>query len=167
MSINFSNIMIALNTQKFSHSEYETIMNACNIKLNEITNDYYKTEMYKLLDDLNDELKNFINSIKKITFYDKFIDRVHSYNIRFKYEYFTITLAYKIGFCSEFGGINIDNCINIIDTHQETCYNLFGDSMISRFIKIINLDPEINHNEIRKMITLMFKAYQPNENMNW
>jgi hypothetical protein len=90
---------------------------------------------------------------------------MEAFNIKFNYNYFIITLSYKISFCSEFGGISIDNYINIIDTDQETCYNLWGSNMLSKFTNIINL--EINENELKNMLTLMFKAYEPEKDIKW
>ncbi len=159
---NFSQVMETLNKQKFTESELETILTFCNKKLRETTDEHDKNEMYHLINDLDVNLKNFINSFKTITFYEKNIESLHSYNIMFKYEHFNITLSHKIAYCSEFGGISIDNTINIIDIHQETCYNLWGEDMFSRFINILNL--ETNINDVKKMINLMFKAYQPDEN---
>jgi hypothetical protein len=75
-------------------------------------------------------------------------------DIKSKYNHFNIILSHKISFCSEFGGISKENCINIIDTHQETCYNLWGANMISRFINIINL--EASDDDVKNMLTLMF-----------
>jgi hypothetical protein len=161
----FPVIMEALNTHKFSESELEKISDICNKKLKETTDEYYKNEVYNLINDLNHNLKIFIHSFKKITFYDKFIDNIHSYNIVFKYEYFTVTLSYKVAYCSEFGGVSIENTINIVDTHQETCYNLWGDNMFTRFKNILNLNA--NEDEIKQMIIIMFKAYQPDENIKW
>ena len=159
----FSEIIEFLNTLKFNENELETIINICNKKLKGSTDEHYKNEMYNLINNLNNNLKTFFHSFKNITFNEKFLDSVHSYNISFKYDYFNITLSYKVAFCSEFGGVSMDNNINIIDTHQETCYNLFGINMISRFIYILNLD--INEDDIKKIIILMFKAYIPNENI--
>ena len=162
---NFINIIEALNTIKFNESELETISSICNKKLKETTDEHYKKEIYNLINNLNNNLKTFIYSFKTITFYEKFLDSIHSYNILFKYEHFNITLSYKVTYCSEFGGISMENYINIVDIHQETCYNLWGNNMFSRFIKIINLDA--TQDEIKEMITLMFKAYQPDENIKW
>ena len=163
----FSEIMGFLNTLKFSESELETIVNVCNKKIKELTDEHYKNEMYNLINNLNNNLKTFICSLKNITFNEKFLDSVHSYNISFKYEHFNITLSYKVAFCSEFGGVSMDNNINIIDTHQETCYNLWGNNMLSRFINILNLNTNTTHEELREIFTLMFKAYQPDENIKW
>jgi hypothetical protein len=162
---NFSVIIESLNTQKFTESELEKILNICNQKLKEKTDEYYKNEIYKIINDLSNDIKIFIHSFKNITFYDKFIDSIHSYNIVFKYEYFTVTLSYRVAYCSEFGGVSMENSINIVDTHQETCYNLWGDKMFSRFINILNLD--IDEDDVKHMITLMFKAYQPDEKIKW
>ena len=162
---NFCNIIEALNTHKLTESELEKIVNLSNKKLKEMTDDHYKNEMYNLINNLNNNLKTFIHSFKKITFYKKFLDSIHSYNILFKYEHFNVTLSYKITYCSEFGGISMENSINIVDIYQETCYNLWGNNMFSRFINIINLDA--TQDEIKEMITLMFKAYQPDENIKW
>jgi hypothetical protein len=162
---NFCNIIEALNTHKLTESELETIVNLSNKKLKEMTDDHYKNEMYNLINNLNNNLKTFIHSFKKITFYEKFLDSIHSYNILFKYEHFNVTLSYKITYCSEFGGISMENSINIVDIYQETCYNLWGNNMFSRFINIINLDA--TQDEIKEMMTLMFKAYQPDENIKW
>ena len=82
-----------------------------------------------------------------------------------KSTHFNVTLSYKVAFCSEFGGISMENSINIIDIHQETCYNLWGANMITRFINILNL--EATHEEVKEILTLMFKAYQPDKNIKW
>lgn len=162
MNNTFSIIMDTINNQIFNESEYQKIINICNKKIQEKTDEHYKNQIYKLINS-QDDLK-LINSFINLSFYEKMFDSIHSYNIKFKYEYFNITLSYKVSYCSEFGGVSMDNTINIIDTHQETCYNLFGTNMISRFINILNLD--INEDTIKKILTLMFKAYQPNENIN-
>ena len=161
----FSKIIEFLNTLKFTENELETIVNICNKKLRESTDEYYKNKMYDLINNLNNNLKTFIHSLKNITFYEKFLDSLHSYNISFRYEHFNITLSYKVVFCSEFGGVSMENIINIFDIHQETCYNLWGSNIITRFINILNLDT--THEEVKEMITLMFKAYQPDENIKW
>ena len=163
--------MDIINSQTFNENEYQKIINICNKKMQEKTDKYYIEQIYKLINS-QDNLKlinsqdylKLINSFKNLSFYEKVFDSVHSYNIKFKYEYFNITLSYKVSYCSEFGGISMDNTINIIDTHQETCYNLFGTTMISRFINILNLD--INEDDIKKILTLIFKAYKPKENIN-
>ena len=152
--------MIALNTSKFNESEYQIITEICNKKINEMSNEHYKNEMYKLLNNIDNNLKNFINSFDKINFYEKSNDYMHSLNITFNYNYFIITLSNKISFCSEFGGISKDYNINIIDTHQETCYNLWGSNMISRFINLLNL--ESSEEKIKNMITLMFQVFDAN-----
>jgi hypothetical protein len=157
--------MEGLNILKFTESELEIIINLCNKKLKETTDEHYKNEMYNLINNLNNNLKTFFHSFKNITFNEKFLDSVHSYNISFKYEHFNITLSYKVAFCSEFGGVSMDNSINIIDTHQETCYNLWSNNMFTKFINILNLNT--NHEELREIFTLMFKAYQPYENIKW
>ena len=156
-------IMDIINSQTFNENEYQKIINICNKKMQEKTDKYYIEQIYKLINS-QDYLK-LINSFKNLSFYEKVFDSVHSYNIKFKYEYFYITLSYKVSYCTEFGGISMDNTINIIDTHQETCYNLFGTTMISRFINILNLD--INEDDIKKILTLMFKAYKPDKNIKW
>lgn len=158
---NFTNIIDCLNTLKFNENELETIINIANTKLKENTNEYYKNEIYKL----NNNKYKIINLFNNITFYDKSSDNFVSNNITFKYEYFNITLSHKISYCSEFGGVSIDNIINIIDTHQETCYNLFGINMISRFNNILNLN--MKEDNIKEMLTLIFKAYQPDKNIKW
>jgi hypothetical protein len=165
MNNNFSKIIEFLNTLKFNENELETIVNICNKKLKESTDEYYKNEIYNLINNLNNNLKIFIHSFKNITFYEKFLDSMHSYNILFKYEHFNVTLSYRIAYCSEFGGVSMENNINIVDINQETCYNLWGNNMFSRFINILNLDA--THEEIKEMLTLMFKAYQPDENIKW
>lgn len=161
MDDKLSIIMDIINSNTFNENEYQKIINICNKKIQEKTNKHYIDQIYKLINS-QDYLK-LINSFINLSFYEKKFDSVHSYNIKFKYEYFNITLSYKVSYCSEFGGISKDTIINIIDTHQETCYNLFGINMISRFINILNLD--INEDDIKKIIILMFKAYIPNENI--
>jgi hypothetical protein len=153
----FQEIIVALNNNQFNESEYEIIKNICNKNINEMTNEFYKNEMYSLLNNIDDNLKTFINSLHTITFSDKINDYYHSYNIKFSYSHFKIILTHKISFCSEFGGISKDNYINIIDTHQETCYNLWGNNMISRFINLLNL--ESSKENVKEMIKLMFTAY--------
>ena len=153
----FQEIIVALNDNKFNESEYEIIKNICNNKINEMTNEHYKNEMYNLLNNIDDNLKTFVNSLHTITFSDKINDYYHSYNIKFTYAHFKIILTHKISFCSEFGGISKDNFINIIDTNQETCYNLWGNNMISRFINLLNI--ESTEENIKEMIKLMFTAY--------
>ena len=162
---NFSNIIEALNTHKLTENELGKIINICNKKLQESTDEHYKNKMYDLINNLNNNLKTFIYSFKNITFYEKFLDSIHSYNILFKCGDFNVTLSYKIAYCSEFGGISMDNTINIVDIHQETCYNLWGNNMFSRFINMLNLNA--TNEEVKEMLTLMFKAYQPDENIKW
>ena len=153
----FQEIIIALNNNNFNESEYEMIKKICENKINEISNEYYKNEMLNLLNNIDDNLKQFVNSFHTITFSDKMNDYYHSYNIKFTYNHFNIILTHKISFCSEFGGISKENFINIIDTHQETCYNLWGNNMISRFINLLNL--ESSEENVKEMIKLMFTAY--------
>ena len=159
MNNKFAIIMETLNTHSFNENELNKIINICNKKIKETTDEHYKNEIYKIINN------NIIDSFKCFHFYEKTFDSIHSYNIRFKYEYFNVTLSYKVSYCPEFGGISKDTTINIVDTHQETCYNLFGVNMISRFINILNLD--INEDDINNILTLMFKAYQPEENIKW
>ncbi len=161
--MSFQDILTILCNTKFNQSEYEKIASICNKKINEMSNDYYKNEMYKLLNNIDNNLKTFIHSINKVIFFEKLNDHFKSYNIIFNYNHFNITLSYKIAFCSEFGGISKENYINIIDTHQETCYNLWGSNMISRFINLLNL--ESNENEVKEMLTLMFQVYESSENI--
>jgi hypothetical protein len=164
-NVNYQDIINSLRINKFSQDEYENIINIVNKKIYELTDEHCSTEMYKLLDYINGNLKFFINLIENLHFYKKLNDNMESFNIRFNYNYFIITLSHKTSFCSEFGGISIDNHINIIDTHQETCYNLWGNNMLFKFINILNL--ETNEDELKKMITLMFKAYQPDKDIKW
>ena len=159
MNNKFTIIMDTLNTNLFNENELKKIIDICNKKIKETTDEHYKNEIYKIINN------NIINSFKCLHFYEKTFDSIHSYNIRFRYEYFNVTLSYKVSYCPEFGGISKDNTINIVDTHQETCYNLFGVNMISRFINILNLDK--NEDDIKNILTLMFKAYQPEENIKW
>jgi hypothetical protein len=158
--ITFQDIIVALNNNNFNESEYETIKNICNNKINESSNEYYKKQMFNLLNNVDNNLKIFINSLNLISFSNKINDYHHSYNINFNYNHFKIILTHKVSFCSEFGGISKDNNINIIDIHQETCYNLWGDKMISKFINLLNL--ESNEENVKEMIKLMFTAYNIN-----
>ncbi len=164
--MSFANIMQILNTNNFCESELETISNLCNKKIKELNNEYYKNEIYNLIKTIEgyNIIETFINNINKLTFYEKFINDIHSYNIKFNYFHFIITLSHKISFC-EFGGVSKENFINIIDIHQETCYNLWNDNMINKFINIINL--AINNNELINLFNLMFRVYQPDENIKW
>jgi hypothetical protein len=164
-NINYQDIINSLRIKRFNQDEYENIINISNKKIYELTDEYFSTKIYKLLDYINNNLKSFINSIKKLHFYKTLNDHMESFNIRFNYNYFIITISHKTSFCSEFGGINRDNYINITDTHQETCYNLWGSNMLFRFINIINLDT--NEDELKQMLTLMFKAYQPDQDIKW
>ncbi len=158
--ISFQEIIISLNNNNFNDSEYEIIKNICNKKINESSNEYYKNEMFKLLDNIDNNLKIFINSLNSISFSDKINDYYHSYNINFNYNHFKIILTHRVSFCSEFGGISKDNYINLIDSYQETCYNLWGDKMISKFINLLNL--ESNEENVKEMIKLMFISYNIN-----
>jgi hypothetical protein len=153
----FQEIIVALNNNKFNESEYEIIKKICINKINETTNEYYKNEMFNLLNNIDNNLKTFVNSLNSISFSDKINDYYHSYNIKFTYNHFNIILTHKLSFCSEFGGISKENYINIIDTHQETCYNLWGDKMISKFIDLLNL--ESSEENVKEMINLMFTSY--------
>ena len=165
--MSFTNIMEILNTQNFIESELEAIVNICNKKIKELNNELYKNEIKKLVENINNDIiQNFINDIKYLSFNDKFINNIHSYNIKFKYNHFIITLSHKVSFCDELEGITKDNCINIIDTHQETCYNLWNNNMINRIINILNLETN-NYNNIKKIFTIMFQVYQPDENIKW
>ena len=138
----------------------------CNKKIRNLNNELYKNEINKLIKNINDiSIKNFTNNIKYLSFYDKFINNIQSYNIKIKYYHFIITLSHKISFCDELGSINKDNSINIIDTHQETCYNLWNNNMLNRFMNIINLDA--NENDVKQIIKIMFQVYQPDENIKW
>ena len=161
----YEDIINTLKTKKFTQDEYENIINIVNKKIYELTDEYCLDRLYKLLDNNHNNLKTLIYSFNHLHFYKKLNDHMEAFNIKFNYNYFIITLSYKISFCSEFGGINIDNYINIIDTDQETCYNLWGSNMLSKFTNIINL--EINENELKNMLTLMFKAYQPEKDIKW
>ncbi len=164
--MSFTNIIEILNTQFFVESELETIVNICNKKIKEFNNEFYKNEINKFVENINDiNILNFTNNIKYLSFYDKFINNIHSFNIKFQYYHFIITLSHKISFCDELGGITKDNSINIIDTHQETCYNLWNNNMISRFINIIDL--ETNNSNIKQLFIIMFNVYQPDENIKW
>ncbi len=165
--MSFRNIMEIIHTQNLNESELETIANICTKKIKEIHNEYYKNEIYNNvinMDCFDDNIINFVNNIKKLTFDEKILNDLHSFNIKFNYYHFIITLSHKISFC-EFGGVSKDNSINIIDIHQETCYNLWNSSMISRFINIINL--ETSEIDVKKLFTLMFQVYQPDENIKW
>ncbi len=164
--MSFTNIIEILNTQFFVESELETIVNICNKKIKEFNNEFYKNEINKFVENINDiNILNFTNNIKYLSFYDKFINNIHSFNIKFQYYHFIITLSHKISFCDELGGITKDNSINIIDTHRETCYNLWNNNMISRFINIIDL--ETNNSNIKQLFIIMFNVYQPDENIKW
>jgi hypothetical protein len=164
--MSFTNIIEILNKNILSESELDKIVNVCNKKLKELNNELYKNEINKLIENINDiNIKDFINNIKYLSFYDKFINNVHSYNIKIKYCHFIITLSHKISFCDELGCITKDNSINIIDTHQETCYNLWNNNMLNRFMNIINLDA--NENDVKQIIIIMFQVYQPDENIKW
>jgi hypothetical protein len=161
----YKDIINTLRTYKFTQDEYENIINITNKKIFELTDEYCLDRLYKLLDNNHNNLKPLIYSFNNLHFYKTLNDYMEAFNIKFNYNYFVITLSYKISFCSEFGGISIDNYINIIDTHQETCYNLWGNNMLSKFKNIINL--EINENELKNMLTLMFKAYEPEKDIKW
>jgi hypothetical protein len=104
---------------------------------------------------------NFINQLTMFHFNKKITETLISFNIKFIYNIFIITLSNRKSYCADFGGVGIDNYINIIDNNNENCYNLFGDNMIIKFKNIINLD--MSEDEIKNMLNMMFSIYQPDE----
>ncbi len=156
--MDYNNIISCINTNKYTEEEYENIINICNKKTNELTNEYYSNKIYKINNDL-------IKSFLKFNFYKKMSDSLISYNIKFNYDLFIITLSHRKSFCSEFGGFDMENRINIIDTHNEQCYNLYGTKMISKFINLLNLD--ISEENIRDLLNKIFSIYQPTELIKW
>jgi len=158
MQVNYDDIIFTIKNKKCSEEEYNNIIKLCYQKNDELIDDYYSNKIYELNYD-------FIKQLKKIHFSEKINENFISFEIKFNYNIFIIRLLYKKSNCIDFHGISKDNYINIIDLHQETCYNLFGNNMISKFKNIINLD--LDENEIKNMITLMFQCYQPDELIKW
>ncbi len=156
--MDYNNIIIALQNRKYKDEEYENIINICKKKQEEMTNEYYSNKIY--------EIKSyFVNELTNFNFYKKMSDTLISFNIKFNYKFFIITLSNRKSYCVEFGGISIENNINIIDTNNENCYNLFGSNMLKKFLNIINLD--ISEQEIKNIINYMFQIYQPEELIKW
>ena len=158
MQVNYDDIIFTLKNKNLNEEEYNNITKVCNIKINEITDNYYSNKIYELNYD-------FIKSITKLHFNKKINEHFISFDIKFNYEFFIITLSHRTTHCVELDGVSKENNINIIDLHQETCYNLFGNNMISKFKNIINLD--LDENEIKNILTIMFKIYQPDELIKW
>ncbi len=156
--MDYNNIIIALKNHKFSEEEYENIIKLCQNKINEQTDIYYANKI--------SEIDNFfIKDITNLHFQHKISDFLISYNIKFNYKYFIITLSNKQSFCSGFGGISSENNIHIIDTHTDNCYNFFGNNIIFKFKNIINLD--MTEYDIKNILNKMFYIYQPNELIIW
>jgi hypothetical protein len=158
MQVNYNDIIFTLKNTDFNEEEYNNIIKICYQKNDELNDNYYTNKIYELN-------YNFIKLIKKIHFNKKMNDSSISFDIKFNYEFFIITLSHKQTICADFHGLSKDNYINIIDLNQETCYNLFGNNMISKFKNIINLD--LDENEIKNMIIHMFQVYQPDELIKW
>ena len=156
--MDYNQILISLKKNKYSQEEYETIINICNKKNDELTNEYYSNKIYEINND-------FIKSLTKFHFNKKITESLISINIKFNYDLFIVTLSHRKSFCSEFGGINIENRINIIDTYNEHCYNLYGDKIFSKFINLLNLD--MDENEIKNTFTNIYLIYQPEELIKW
>ena len=74
--MDYNNIISCINTNKYTEEEYENIINICNKKTNELTNEYYSNKIYKINNDL-------IKSFLKFNFYKKMSDSLISYNIKF------------------------------------------------------------------------------------
>jgi len=156
--MDYDNIVSSLKTNNYTCEQYIYIMNLCKNKQEEQTDKYY-------LSKINIMEHEFIKLLTNVHFYTKTTDTLISFNIKFNYANFIIILSNKKSFCSEFGGISIENNINIIDSYNEKCYNLFGNNLIQKFKNIINLD--ISVEELKKILTNMFNIYQPNENISY
>ena len=156
--MDYNQIIIALKSAKYKDEEYDNIINICKKKQTEMTDNYYSNKIYEMNN-------NFVNELTNIHFNRKMSESLISFNIKFNYNIFIITLSIRKSFCADFGSISIDNRIHIIDTHYEQCYNLFGDNMILKFKNMINLDMSIE--EIKNILNEMFHIYQPDELIKW
>jgi hypothetical protein len=156
--MDYNNILISLKNNIFTEEEYEKIISLCQNKIYEQTDIYYTNKIYEINND-------FIKDITNLHFQNKLSESLISFNIKFNYKYFIITLSNKQSFCAGFGGISSENNIHIVDTHTENCYNLFGNNIILKFKNIINLD--MTEYEIKNILNNMFYIYQPNELIVW
>ena len=158
MQVNYDDIIFTLKNKNLDEDNYNNIIKICNKKIDELNDNYYSNKIQQLNYD-------FIKSITRIHFSKKYTDHFASFDIKFNYKFFIITLSHKNPHCVEFDGLSKENVINIIDLHQDTCYNLFGNNMISKFKNLINLD--LDEREIKNILTMMFTIYQPDELIKW
>jgi hypothetical protein len=156
--MDYNNIFTALKNNNFTEEEYEKIISLCRNKIYEQTDIYYANQIYELNND-------FIKAISKLHFENKISESLISFNIKFNYKYFIITLSNRQSYCSTFGGISSENNIHIVDTNNDNCYNLFGHNIILKFKNIINLD--MTEYEIKNILNSIFYIYQPNELIVW
>lgn len=159
--MDYNEIIKTLKNNNYTHEQYDIFINICKNKQEEIEDNNYLSKIKMLNND-------FIKLLSNFHFYTKTTDTLISFNIKFNYSNFIITLSNKKSFCSEFGCISIENDIHIIDNYNENCYNLFGDNLIHKFIKIINLNEiNISVEELKDIFNNMFNIYQPNENIHY
>jgi hypothetical protein len=152
--MDYNNIIIALKNNKLTDDEYSNIIKICKKKQDEMTDNYYSNKIYEMNN-------NFVNSLINFHFNKKITETLITFNIKFNYEFFIITISNKKSFCADFGSVGMENYIHIIDTLKEQCYNLFGNNMILKFKNIINLD--MSEDEIRTIFNNMFSIYQSDE----
>ncbi len=156
--MDYNNIIMALKNNNLIEEEYEKIIILCKNKINELTDNYYSNQIYRMNND-------FINNITNLHFQHKISESLISFNIKFNYKHFIITLSNRQSYCSGFGGISSENNIHIIDINNDNCFNLFGNNNISKCINIINLD--MTEYELKNIFNNMFHIYQPNELIVW
>lgn len=156
--MDYNNIFTALKNNNFTEEEYEKIIILCRNKIYEQTDIYYANKINELNND-------FIKETSNLHFQHKILESLISFNIKFNYKYFIITLSNRQSYCSAFGSISSENNIHIVDTHNDNCYNLFGNNIIFKFKNIINVD--MTEYEIKNILNNMFYIYQPNELIVW
>ncbi len=156
--MDYNNIFTALKNNNLTEEEYEKIIILCQNKIYEQTDIYYANKINQLNND-------FIKETSNLHFQHKISESLISFNIKFNYKYFIITLSNRQSYCSAFGGISSENNIHIIDTNNDNCYNLFGNNIILKFKNIINLD--MTEYEIKNILNSIFYIYQPNELIVW
>lgn len=162
---NYNSIINSLNKDEFTLNEYIEISQICSNKINYIKEETFKKRFIKLNESSfnNNELEkvvSFITSMEEVVLDVKYYENIISFSIEFEYKHHSIEFRYRIS--NKDTPIKFDKKIFLINNNTEVCYNLFGDTIYSDFIKYTMVDFDINI-----FLNNIFKIFKTSKPLVW
>ena len=163
---NYKSIINSLNKDEYTLNEYIEISQICSNKINYIKEQSFKNRFIKLNESSfnHDELEKIVSFIKSMEglFLDvKYYENIISFSIEFEYKHHNIEFRYRIS-KKDAPIITFDKKIFLINNNTEVCYNLFGYTIYSDFIKYTMVDFDINI-----FLNNIFKIFKTSKPLVW